>query len=239
MSVTIGFASIAIYLGLKRYNAHLKMKGVSGCFLPEALSAVILCTLFSWAADLQESFGVDIVGPIPPGLPPPKFPRLDKLTSLAMVRDFAGVALVAAIVAFIVTHSIAKSLAGSTEIKATPQLFAFGAANLMGSMFSALPGSASLSRAAIIDALGARTIVHNVYTFCLMTAVLLFLSPLLEVNMYAVRLPGVEVLRFGASITFANKDVLRRAVVKMVEKSDTEVRHADKEGRPRKPPLQV
>lgn len=32
------------------------------------------------------------------------------------------------------------------QIKATPQLFAFGAANLMGSMFSALPGSASLSR---------------------------------------------------------------------------------------------
>lgn len=32
------------------------------------------------------------------------------------------------------------------QIKATPQLFAFGVANLAGSIFSALPGSASLSR---------------------------------------------------------------------------------------------
>lgn len=68
--------------------------------------------------DLDGVYGVDIVGPIPPGLPPPRFPRLDKLTSLEMVEDFAGVALVAAIVAFIITHSIAKSLAGSTEVRA-------------------------------------------------------------------------------------------------------------------------
>lgn len=32
------------------------------------------------------------------------------------------------------------------QIKATPQLFAFGVANLAGSIFSSLPGSASLSR---------------------------------------------------------------------------------------------
>ncbi|CAN0246797.1 unnamed protein product, partial [Hapterophycus canaliculatus] len=130
--------------------------------------------------DLEGTQGVDIVGTIPPGLPAPKFPRLDKLSTLEQVEDMAGVALVAAIVSFIVTHSIAKSLAGATEIKATPQLFAFGMANLAGSIFSALPGSASLSRAAIIDALGARTIVHNVFTFSLMTVVLLFLSPLLK-----------------------------------------------------------
>lgn len=36
--------------------------------------------------------------------------------------------------------------------------------------------------AAIIDSLGARTIIHNVFTFSLMTLVLLFFSPLLKVR---------------------------------------------------------
>lgn len=62
-------------------------------------------------------YNVDIVGTIPPGLPSPKFPRLDKLTTFEQVEDLAGVALVAAIVSFIITHSIAKSLAGATEVK--------------------------------------------------------------------------------------------------------------------------
>lgn len=80
---------------------------------------------FSWLppspppVDFEGTFGVDIVGDIPPGLPTPKFPRLDKLSSLAEVEDYAGIALVASIISFIITHSIAKSLAGATEVRTT------------------------------------------------------------------------------------------------------------------------
>ncbi|CBJ48292.1 sulfate permease [Ectocarpus siliculosus] len=231
-SVTMGVGSMLVYFALRRGNAYIKDRGVAGFFVPEALTVVILSTFLSWAFDLEGTQDVAIVGTIPPGLPAPKFPRLDKLTTFAQVEDMAGVALVAALVSFIITHSIAKSLAGAQEIKATPQLLAFGVANLAGSIFSALPGSASLSRAAIIDALGARTIIHNVFTFSLMTLVLLFLSPLLK------RQPGVEVIRFGASLTFANKDVFRRAVIKVVEKADAERRLAESQGRPPKVALQ-
>lgn len=55
----------------------------------------------------------------------------------------------------------------------------------------------------------------------------------------AVALPGMEVMRFGASLTFANKDVFRRAVIKIVEKSDNERRRAETNGGPEKPPIQV
>ncbi|CAN0414378.1 unnamed protein product, partial [Ectocarpus sp. 13 AM-2016] len=68
------------------------------------------------AVDLEGTQDVAIVGTIPPGLPAPKFPRLDKLTTFAQVEDMAGVALVAALVSFIITHSIAKSLAGAQEV---------------------------------------------------------------------------------------------------------------------------
>lgn len=55
----------------------------------------------------------------------------------------------------------------------------------------------------------------------------------------AERQPGVEVMRFGASLTFANKDVFRRAVIKVVEKSDKERRLAESNGNPPKVALQV
>lgn len=55
----------------------------------------------------------------------------------------------------------------------------------------------------------------------------------------AKKLPGVEVMRFGASLTFANKDVFRRSVIKLVERSDNERRVAEANGAPVKPPLQV
>ncbi|CAN0275089.1 unnamed protein product, partial [Hapterophycus canaliculatus] len=54
----------------------------------------------------------------------------------------------------------------------------------------------------------------------------------------AQRQPGVEVMRFGASLTFANKDVFRRAVIKVVEKSDNERRLAELNGHPPKVALQ-
>jgi len=44
------------------------------------------------------------------------------------------------------------------------------------------PAPPPANPAAIIDALGAKTIIHNVFTFSLMTLVLLFLSPLLKVK---------------------------------------------------------
>lgn len=74
--------------------------------------------LFCLSVDFEGTFGVDTVGDIPPGLPTPKFPRLDKMSSLAEVEDYAGIALVASIISFIITHSIAKSLAGATEVRA-------------------------------------------------------------------------------------------------------------------------
>lgn len=45
-----------------------------------------------------------------------------------------------------------------------------------------LPPLPIANAAAIIDGLNARTVVHNVFTFILMTLVLLYFSPLLKVG---------------------------------------------------------
>lgn len=49
----------------------------------------------------------------------PQPPRLDKLSSLKEVQDMAGIAFIAAIIGFVFTHAIAKSLAGTKEVRWT------------------------------------------------------------------------------------------------------------------------
>lgn len=40
-----------VYFALRRFNAYIKSKGVTGFFVPEALSVVILSTFLSWACE--------------------------------------------------------------------------------------------------------------------------------------------------------------------------------------------
>lgn len=40
-----------VYFALRRFNAYIKTKGVTGFFVPEALSVVILSTFLSWACE--------------------------------------------------------------------------------------------------------------------------------------------------------------------------------------------
>jgi MFS superfamily sulfate permease-like transporter len=53
-------------------------------------------------------------------------------------------------------------------------------AHLLGACFHSLPCSASLSRAAIIDQLDARTLLHSAVSFVTMTTFLLYFAPLLR-----------------------------------------------------------
>ena len=49
--MVIGVSSMVVYFALRRGNAYLKSRGVTGFFVPEALSVVILSTFFSWARE--------------------------------------------------------------------------------------------------------------------------------------------------------------------------------------------
>ena len=43
-----------VYFALRQGNAHLRSRGVTGFFVPEALSVVILSTFFSWARETKK-----------------------------------------------------------------------------------------------------------------------------------------------------------------------------------------
>ncbi|CAM9181137.1 unnamed protein product [Chrysoparadoxa australica] len=177
-TVIVGVASIVVYRALKRANQSFRYRG-SSFFIPEALFVVVVATCASYVFDLHGRFGIDTVGPIPRGLPPFSVP--DFSGGLEHLSHMAQVSVMTAVISFIVTHSIATQLASSTKaLSASKQLIAFGAANLVGSFFLSLPCAGSLSRAAILKQLRARTNFHGVVTFVTMTLVLLYFSPLLE-----------------------------------------------------------
>ena len=66
------------------------------------------------------------------------------------------------------------------EVRPNQELLAQGAANMVGSLFSCMPVTASLSRSAVQEAAGCRTQLTSLVSCSLLTIVLLWAGPLFE-----------------------------------------------------------
>lgn len=126
---------------------------------------------------LRLSGGGEVVGFIPPGLPSIEMPAF----SWEAMRVLFASALVIALVGFVESISIAKSIAARTRqrIDANQELVGQGLANLAGSFTQAFPTIGSFSRSAVNFASGARSGLASVITGLLIMATLLALTPLL------------------------------------------------------------
>ncbi|OQV13612.1 Solute carrier family 26 member 6 [Hypsibius exemplaris] len=144
--------------------------------LPGELLTVIFGILASYYLDLGHSYGVDIVGFIPLGLPKPRVPDLSILPAFAM-DTFA-----IAIVSFAVQLSFAKmySMKHKYPVDPNQELRALGCGNIFGGFFQCLPSSAFLGRVATQASVGGESQVVSIFAAGLMLIVLLFLGNLLE-----------------------------------------------------------
>ncbi|MFN7753981.1 MAG: SulP family inorganic anion transporter [Pseudomonadota bacterium] len=126
---------------------------------------------------LRLSAGGEVVGYIPPGLPAVAMPAF----SWEAIRSLLASALVIALVGFVESISIAKSIAARTRqrIDANQELVGQGLANLAGSFTQAFPTIGSFSRSAVNFSSGARSGLASVITGLLIMATLLALTPLL------------------------------------------------------------
>ncbi len=120
--------------------------------------------------------GVEIVGPLPHGLPGFQVPHLD----LHTVEVLLPGALALALLGMLESVAIAKSIAQRTgqRIDADQEFFGQGFANLVGSFFQCMPGSGSFSRTALQYAVGARTRVASLFCAVMNAAFFLALAPL-------------------------------------------------------------
>lgn len=146
--------------------------------VPGPLLAVVLGTAAVVVFDLDDRYGIKVIGEVPSGLPGLAWPDWSEVPHL--VLPALGVLLVA-YTDFILT---ARAFTGGEEGKgpgldANQEFLALGAANLGAGVLHGFPVSSSASRTALASSAGARSQAYSLVAGAVVLAVLLFLSPLL------------------------------------------------------------
>ncbi|KAH0954229.1 hypothetical protein HN011_002174 [Eciton burchellii] len=144
--------------------------------VPMELLVVIGGTLISRYCDLVKNFNIEVVGRIPTGFPKPKVPNMEILPIVAV--DSISITLVS----YTITISLALIFAEKLnyEINSNQELFAMGLSNIVGSFFSCMPISASLSRSLIQQTVGGRTQIASIVSCLLLLVILLWIGPFFE-----------------------------------------------------------
>lgn len=164
-TLAIGLGSIALLLLVKRRWPKF----------PAPLLVVVASTMVVVSLGLDQE-GVKIVGRVPSGLPGFSLPAID----LESITALLPTALTASFVGFMESFAVAKNIATKEKyaISANQEMRALGLANIVGSFFSASPVTGGFSRTAVNYQAGARTGLASIITALMITAVLLFLTPL-------------------------------------------------------------
>ncbi len=171
-TVLIAIGSIALLLGFKR------IKGFPGAFIV-VIAAIALVSFFH-----LEDKGVDIVGNVPNGFPAFALPHL----TLNTIQMLWPMALTIAIISFMESLAIAKSVARKAKYKIYPnqELKALGLANLIGACFHSYPISGSFSRTAVNKESGGQSQLTSVITGILVLVTILFFTSFFFYLPYAV-----------------------------------------------------
>ena len=159
----VGAGTLAIIFLLKRFKR-----------VPGLLIAVVAATLAVDLLGLDQSAGVNVLGPLPQGLPSFVLPVVG-LADLGRVI-IGGCAV--ALVAFADTSVLSRTYAARTRTPVDPnqEMVGLGVANFAAGLFQGFPISSSSSRTPVAEAAGAKTQVTGVVG-ALAVAVLLIAAP--------------------------------------------------------------
>lgn len=164
-TVALSPGSILVIVVLKRFAPRV----------PGALVVVVAGILLVALAGLDR-YGVDLIAPVPSGLPVPGVPDFSQTVVLV-----PG-ALAIAVMAFLESAAVARSLRAASEpqIDSDQELFATGAANTVGAFFGTMPAAGGFSQSAVNQSAGARSQAATLVTVVLAVLVALFLGPVLS-----------------------------------------------------------
>ncbi|XP_012284299.1 solute carrier family 26 member 6 [Orussus abietinus] len=144
--------------------------------IPIELIAVVTGTLISNYCSLQSTYGIQTVGDIPTGLPLPELPSLRLVSVIAI--DCISITMVS----YTITISMALIFAQKLhyEIDSNQELLAMGTSNIVGSFFSCMPVSASLSRSLIQQTVGGKTQLASIVSCLILLVILMWIGPFFE-----------------------------------------------------------
>ena len=181
-TAALGIATIAILAAIEKFKPQWPAPLIA---VGAAIAAVTFFGL--------ESYGIDLVGAIPAGLPPFSVPDL----SLAE-RLWPG-ALGMALMSFTETAAVGRAFARHDEPPPRPnaELLATGAANAAGAFLGAMPGGGGASQTALNRNTGARSQLSGVVTAAMALLTMLLLAPLIGLMPHTVLAAVVIVYSIG------------------------------------------
>ncbi|CAM5242791.1 SulP family inorganic anion transporter [Streptomyces aurantiogriseus] len=166
-TVVFSAVALAVLFGVARYVRAV----------PGPLLVLVVGTATVAMFELDERYGLKVIGDVPAGLPGLAVPDLTELPDLLLPA--LGVLLVG-YTDFILTARAFADRADKPGLDANQEFLALGAANLGAGVLHGFPVSSSASRTALASSAGARSQAYSLVAGAVVLAVLLFLSPLLS-----------------------------------------------------------
>lgn len=187
----IGLIGFAMLYLLKKWNP----------LFPRALVLLVAGGFLVWWLNLQD-YGIEIIGPIPSGLPFLDFPNF----TLDNLRRLIPTVATLVLVQLMTVISLGKTYANKYKYPINPnrEFFAIGAANFIGSFFQSPPISASFSRTVVSEQAGTRTTLSNVICAAVICLTLLFLTPLF----YFIPVAGLSAIIILAALSLIDFEEL-------------------------------
>lgn len=163
LTLVVGLVCLLMLLALEHFFEKI----------PAALVALVVGIAVSAAFGL-DGHGVEIVGDIPSGLAPPKWPSLGWHEWRLLVPGALGIALVG----FAEAIGPARAFAAEHhhDIDPDQEFIGLGAANIGAGMFQGFPIGSSLSKSAANDRAGARTQMSGIIAAAVTAVVALFFT---------------------------------------------------------------
>ena len=196
VALGIGVVALAIMLG-----ARFAKQAGPGIFV-----ATVVTTVITGVAGLAASAGVDVVGPLPQGLPRIAVPAVGIGDLAAMLAGGLAIAIVSLADTSVLSRTFAWR--AGRRVDQDQELIALGAANLGAAFTSGFPISASASRTPVAEAAGGKTQITSVVGALAIVA-LLIVAPGLTTNLPQPTLAAIVIIASTSLVDIAG---LRRLI---------------------------
>ncbi|XP_043735192.1 anion exchange transporter isoform X2 [Cervus elaphus] len=172
-ALLLSLLSIVVLVLVKELNEQYKRK--IKIVLPVDLVLIIAACFTCYCTNMENTYGLEVVGHIPKGIPPPRAPPMNILS--AVITEAFGVALVGYVASLALAQGSAKKFRYSVDDN--QELLAHGLSNVIASFFFCIPSAAAMGRTAGLYSTGAKTQVACLISCIFVLVVIYAIGPLL------------------------------------------------------------
>uniref|UniRef100_G1S618 Solute carrier family 26 member 10, pseudo n=1 Tax=Nomascus leucogenys TaxID=61853 RepID=G1S618_NOMLE len=173
--LTISALSLELLVPVKELNVRFRdrlLTPIPGEVVLVRMAVRASGLLLCFTSSLDTRYHVQIVGLLPGGFPQPLLPNLAELPRI--LADLLPIALVTVVVSASLASIYADKYSYTID---SNQLLAHGASNLISSLFSCFPNSATLATTSLLVDAGGKTQLAGLFSCIVVLSVLLWLGP--------------------------------------------------------------